>query len=104
MAVAPDGRQQRLGGSSGRAAAAAGRQQQLGGDGSWAAAAAAARFSTSNCHQPLHPPQVWGGYDILLAHNTLVRVGCGTPAQELHRAAVDILFCERSCGGERAEL
>ena len=47
-------------------------------------------------------PQVWGGYDILLAHNTLVRVGCGTPAQDLHRAAIDVLFCERSCGGEVA--
>lgn len=52
------------------------------------------------CHTYACPLQVWGGYDILLAHNTLVRVGCGTPAQELHRAAIDVLFCERSCGGE----
>ncbi|PRW60490.1 Right handed beta helix region [Chlorella sorokiniana] len=44
---------------------------------------------------------VWGGYDILMAHNTLVRVGCGTPAQDLHRAAIDVLFCERGCGGDQ---
>ena len=47
------------------------------------------------------PPQVWGGYDILMAHNTLVRVGCGTPAQDLYRAAIDVLYCERGCAGER---
>lgn len=55
-------------------------------------------------HPPPRSPQVWGGYDILLAHNTLVRVGCGTPAQDLHRAAIDVLFCERSCGGEGSGL
>ncbi|KAI7843290.1 hypothetical protein COHA_003122 [Chlorella ohadii] len=44
---------------------------------------------------------VWGGYDILMAHNTLVRVGCGTPAQDLYRAAIDVLYCERGCAGDQ---